>query len=338
MDRIVPVTHPDAGHNTKQNTDVFPLTYWRCVLICESEGAVGGFGAVGHVWFPNCALKVATMVSTAWGKPDVSLRQRPGWEAVSHQAAPIHLSQPLPMWLLEHGKLPAWKAAPDYETPLRFPQAQFWGSEVEGDRERGRRADNLGSIQNSRDLQDISRIMLGSWKFGWAMKVTECGSARDSWGDFLAHDLAVSGVTLQMPDQTPINKYIQFSLNSDNSSLTSCLPNMTLLQHPFRSSLSYSFTVLFDSYKYKTFGFGPQMAALTDDLNASLLVSVPQSFLERSAPWKQMLLSRRPLCLLSFLFTFVFPHSLTSISEALLPFHGNLDMLKTGRAFLFTCL
>lgn len=82
--RTGPEIHPEAGHNIKQESDVFLVKYWIYILICASEGAEGRFRAMGRVWFLNFStMQKTTTVSIPWGEPDVSPGQTPGWEAVS---------------------------------------------------------------------------------------------------------------------------------------------------------------------------------------------------------------------------------------------------------------
>lgn len=109
--RTGPEIHPEGGHNIKQEADVFLVKYWRYVFICEAEGAEGRFRAVGRVWFLTFSrMQKPTTDSTAWGEPWAE----PRLGSCLTQLHQLILSQPLPMWLLEHRKVAVWKAAPDY--------------------------------------------------------------------------------------------------------------------------------------------------------------------------------------------------------------------------------
>lgn len=75
---------------------------------------------------------------------------------LSHQAAPSHLSQSLPMWILDRGKVPVWRAVPFDQTHHQISLNINLGSDIEGDRERARRAGSRLSTQNSHQVFVIS--------------------------------------------------------------------------------------------------------------------------------------------------------------------------------------
>lgn len=69
--------HPEGGHK-HETIKVFLVKYWRCLSICESEGALG------LVWFHDFgALEKTAMVSLSWPEPDVSPGESPGWETLT---------------------------------------------------------------------------------------------------------------------------------------------------------------------------------------------------------------------------------------------------------------
>lgn len=170
--------------NIKQSIEVFLVNYWRCLSICASEGGVGlvwlhGFGA----------LEKPAMVSLSWREPDVSPEQSPGWETFSPGCTKSFVS------ILARVDSGSWKSTCVKScscwsnTPSAFPAYKPEALTLEGT-EKGAAGQVIGSASriHTRSLWYLMSNIC-SQKFVWATQGVECGSAGDSWGDFLPHDL-----------------------------------------------------------------------------------------------------------------------------------------------------
>lgn len=105
--------HPEGGYKHKTRHWSVSSEIWKVCINLWIWGVCWA-GLVSWFWCPgkdSHGLPILTWARCEpWGEPRLGN---------SHQAAPRHLSQSLPMWILDHGKV--WRAVPFDQNTTRLP-------------------------------------------------------------------------------------------------------------------------------------------------------------------------------------------------------------------------